>query len=148
VDLDDVAADLIAVLANIAEERNSLGKTLCLLVQDPREETCRLGRLRKAVQPEALSGFFGVIDEVVELDGKLADVFAVEWCDERAVERAEDAVGDLVAAMLEIAQKPDVSLPIRPVGDHPGENLGHFGGIDPGVLELVEELLVTGQKSG
>jgi hypothetical protein len=48
--------------------------------------------------------------------------------------------------MLQIAQQPDLPLAVRPVGDHPGENLRDLSGIDTGVLELVEELLVTGQK--
>src|SRR5918995_967836 len=109
-DLDDVAADLIAVLANVAEQRTALGKPPRLFVQEAREEPRRLGRLRKPVQPEALSGFLGGVDQVVELDGKLADVLAVEGCDERAVERAEDAVGDLVATMLQIAPPTDVPL--------------------------------------
>jgi hypothetical protein len=86
------------------------------------------GRLREPIWPGAFR-LLGVV-RIIELDSKLSDVFAVERCDERAVERTEDAVGNLVAAMLQIAQQPDVPLPIRPIGDHPGEHLGHLGGVD------------------
>jgi hypothetical protein len=56
-------------------------------------------------------------------------------------------VRDLVAAVFQIPQEPDVSLPIGAVRDYPGEDFRHLGSILAGVLEVIEKLLVVGQKS-
>jgi hypothetical protein len=46
--------------------------------------------------------------------------------------------------MLQIAQTPNVALPIDAVVDHASENFRHLGGVLPSFLEMIEELLVVG----
>ena len=75
-------------------------------------------------------------------------ILPVEGRDEGAVEGAEYAVGDLVAAVLEVAQEPDIPVPIGPIGDHAGEEFRHLGGVLSRVLEMIEKLLVMRQKPG
>ena len=50
---------------------------------------------------EALSDGLDVVDDVVELDGQVVDVLAVERCDERLLEPRADLAVDLVALLLE-----------------------------------------------
>jgi hypothetical protein len=146
VDFDDVAANLLAVLADVGQQWDRRGQELRLLVQNARQQPRWIGRGGEPVLPETFAGFLGVVDQIVEFDREIANVLPVQRGDEGAIQGAEDAMRDFVAPMLQIAQTPNVALPIDAVVDHASENFRHLGGVLPSILEVLEELLVVGQK--
>src|SRR5918993_2568346 len=147
VDLQHMAAGLFAMLAHVGEQRHRTRKGLGLLVEDASQQPCGLGSAGEPVERETLSALLGVVNEVIEFDREIPDIFAIQGCDKSAVESAKDAVGDLVTAMLQVAEQPYVALPISSVLDHLDEHRGHLGGVRRRVLEMTKELLVAGQKS-
>ena len=59
-----------------------------MLGQDLRELPRLLGRAVDAVDHEGLGGRLDPVDDVVEPDGQLVDVLAIEWRDEGILELA------------------------------------------------------------
>src|SRR3954451_17963032 len=97
-----MATQRVTMFAYVAEQRYGASDRFSLLVEDARQQLGGVIRFREAVEREALPGLLGVVDQIVDHNRKRANVVSVERRDEGAVEGAEDAMRDLVAAMFEI----------------------------------------------
>src|SRR6476620_10910214 len=120
---------------------------LGLREKDLAEEAGRFGRHSHLVEPNPAAGLLETIDEVVQHAGQIADVIPVERGDEGAVEGLVDAMRDVVAGVLEVAQAADLAFGIWAKFDDFSEELGGFEGICGGFGEVVEKLLIPWQES-
>ena len=81
-------------------------------------------------------------------DGRqVADVFAVEWGDERAVQRAEDFVGDLVAGVLDVLQVPSFAIDVDEVVEQVVQQSRAFEDVLGAAIEQVEEAVILGDEA-
>src|SRR5437588_2341176 len=100
----------------------------------------RLGNLGDAVEDDGRRDLVDVVEDVVEAGAQCVDVLSIEGGDEGPVQRADDLVGHLVAAMLPVLDLGAVRLAIAPVGEHRQKDLA--GGHDAARL-LLEEIVET-----
>ena len=88
-----------------------------------RERAGEERRLRDVEEDQTPDGPVDQVDDVVEADGQLVDVLAVDRRDEGPVDAAEDLVRDLVALVLEaldlVRDRPRPATPLEEaIEDH------------------------------
>src|SRR6266851_5724742 len=114
-DADDGLVDLLLV-GEVPHHPRGLVDLLHHGHDDLRELAQGLRRLRDLEEDEVLGHAFHVVEDVVEVGGDGADVFAVEGRDEGRVEGVEDVAGDEVAVVLEGLELADLGPAIVETG--------------------------------
>jgi uncharacterized hydantoinase/oxoprolinase family protein len=83
--------------------------------ENPGQPARWLVNLAETIKRETLTSLLGVVDEVVEANGKLSDIFTVERGHERLIQGIENVVGYVIPTMLELAQRANFVGAVRPV---------------------------------
>ena len=99
-----------------------------------------------AVQPNPPSDLLDPIDDVVERAGQMADVLAVERGHKRAVQRAEDLVGDLVAGVLDVLEVPRLAVDVDERSSAGRCRTARLRGVVGAAVEQIEEAVVLGNQ--
>src|SRR5579875_2355656 len=111
VDLNRAAKHLVRLL-RVLQLGDGVAQQRCLLGDDLGHMSRVVGCLSDPIEPDPPAGLLDEIDEVVELGGEAANIFAVERGHEGRVEGVVDLMGNLVSAMLQLAQLADFALDI------------------------------------
>src|SRR5579884_568438 len=99
------------------------------------------------IDDDGIGGLLGQVENVIERGSQGVDVVPIEGRDEGAVEFADDVVGDLIPAVLEVAQCPSARLEIARTLEQLEEGaqaLHEIGGVVP---EEGEEVTLAGDEA-
>jgi hypothetical protein len=98
-----------------------------------------------SIEVDVVGGGLHVVHDVVESAGEPVDVLAVERCDERGVEAADDLVGHIVTAVLHVLQLPGLLVAVVTGVDYLGEQPRTFDEVARRLAEEVVERRVRWQ---
>lgn len=144
------AVDLDPILVQ-APEAAQMGQRVLQLLALPDDERGLLdshcGRRLDPVQDERVGDLLDEVEDIVQAADEGVDLLAIEGRDERRLETMADVVGDLVAAMLGVANLARSTLQDVIGPQHRLEEAGGAEDVGDVLDEEVEEVLITGYQA-